>query len=44
MEDKEDWEEFLKAVMSVVPSDGGTKAYYVLKLFESIVNSDIVFN
>lgn len=44
MEEKADWEQFLKAVMSVVPSDGGTKAYFVLRLFESIVNSDIVFN
>lgn len=39
-----DWDAFLRSVMEVVPSDGGTKAYYVLRLFEGLINSETVCN
>ncbi len=29
--------------MKKVPSDGGKKAFYVLKLFEAIVESEVVY-
>lgn len=43
LDELKSWEEFVSTVMKRVPSDGGNKAYFVLRLFEAIVESDIVF-
>jgi len=39
----ENWEDFVASVMKRVPSDGGKNAFLVLKLFEAIVESDLIF-
>ena len=41
--DFKNWEDFVSSVMKKVPSDGGKNAFYVLKLFEAIVESEVVF-
>ena len=38
------WEDFVSVVMKRVPSDGGNNAFRVLKLFEAIVESDVIFS
>ena len=42
--DFKNWEDFVSSVMKRVPSDGGKNAFYVLKLFEAIVESEVVFS
>ena len=42
MEELKDWNDFLKAVLDVFPPNAGQKAEFVVRLFETLINSEVV--
>ena len=42
IDDCKDWDDFLSKFVERVPSNGGSKAYFVLRLFEALISTEHV--